>query len=869
MSALTIAFLLFTAIGDDKKAEEPPAPRQSTDPVTQIPDEKKAEPAAAPVLGKTNTQSGEARRNENIFINALDNNVQKELNIRTGVTATIIPDFTSSSRFYGGEYGIATSGPLHVSATKSTGDPHGQLYWTHGNSIFSARSFFQAGSVKPARDNLVGARFTAGLWKNSFATMEASESLTGGYVNGNILVPRADERTCLNPDPRVCAVINRWFKAWPAEVPNRTDIDPRALNTNAPQSINTDTTAARVDQLFGTKHRLTMRHAWLNQTVDAFQLVAGQNPDTTTKSHDARATFSSTLSPRTLLDMTAGFTRARSLLVPEANAVGPQVQIGTSLERLGPGSSVPLDRVQNRYRLAARLNRQEGKHNWTVGYEMARLQFNGSEVSSNRGNYYFRANFGRDAITNFRLGEVDRYSFGVGGTVRGFRRWEQHAFVQDSWRVGSQLTLTYGLRYQPSQGIREVNHLTEIPYHCDCNNFAPNFGFAWRAPNRLGVIRGAYSLQYGEVFPATLQQTRWDPPLFQKVDAHNPDFLDPLRNTVLGPGARAIVFDVPDNLKTPYSHQYNLSWELPLPRNAGNLQVGYVGSRTWKLFYMIYQNRAIPVPGIAQTTATINDRRPNPRYFDDRVITNGARAYFDAGRVTYTRHAWRGIALDTSYWWSKTIDTGATYLGLAAGDDALQGQAQVANNVTADLRGPSAFDQRHSSVTRLSYTTGKHMGIGILANLRLNAIFVAKTGAPFTVFSGSDGPGFGNVDAVGGDRPNLLDPSILGRTIKHPDESRALLPRSAFGLINPTDQRGNLGINTFRRGGIRNLNVSMERRLNLARERGLSLRAESINLLNTPQFADPVSDLSNPAFGMITNTLNDGRTFKFTLRLEF
>ena len=130
----------------------------------------------------------------------------------------------------------------------------------------------------------------------------------------------------------------------------------------------------------------------------------------------------------------------------------------------------------------------------------------------------------------------------------------------------------------------------------------------------------------------------------------------------------------------------------------------------------------------------------------------------------------------------------------------------MANNVTADLRGPSAFDQRHSSVTRLSYTTGKHMGIGILANLRLNAIFVAKTGAPFTVFSGSDGPGFGNVDAVGGDRPNLLDPSILGRTIKHPDESRALLPRSAFGLINPTDQRGNLGINTFRRGGIRNLN---------------------------------------------------------------
>ena len=869
MPVLTIAFLLFLALGDDKKAEEAPAPKQSADAATQPSDEKKPEPAADTLLGKTNTQSGEARRNENIFINALDNNIQKELNIRTGVTATIIPEFNSATRYYGAEYGIAANGPLHVSAGRNSKDPHGQIYWTHGNSVFSARSFFQAGAVKPARDNLFGARFATGLWKNAFATMEASESLAGGYVNGNILVPLASERTCLNPDPRVCAVINRWFKAWPAEAPNRPDIDPRALNTNAPQSINTSTTAARLDQLFGTKHRLTMRHSWLNQTVDAFQLVAGQNPDTTTKSHDARATFSSTLSPRALLDLTVGFTRARSLLVPEPNAVGPQVQIGTSLEKLGPGSAVPLDRVQNRYRLAARLNRQDGKHSWSAGYEMARLQFNGSEVSSNRGNYYFRANFGRDAITNFRLGDVDRYSFGVGGTVRGFRRWEQHAFAQDVWRVGPQLTISYGIRYQPSQGIHEVNHLTEIPFHCDCNNLAPNFGFAWRAPSNLGVIRGAYSLQYGEVFPATLQQTRWDPPLFQKVDAHDADFLDPLRNTVLGPGARAIVFDVPSDLKTPYSHQYNFSWDLPLPNKAGNLQLGYVGSRTWKLFYMIYQNRAVPVAGIAQTTTTINDRRPDKRYFDYRAITNGARAYFDAGRVTYALPTWRGMAFDSSYWWSKTIDTGATYLGLAAGDDALQGQAQVANNVTADLRGPSAFDQRHSFLTRLAYTTGKHAGAGILANLRANAIFVAKTGSPFTVFTGSDGAGFGNVDSVSGDRPNILDPSILGRAIKHPDESRALLPRLAFGLINPTDLRGNLGMNTFRRGGIRNLNASMERRFSLARERGLSLRAESINLLNTPQFADPVNDLSNPAFGMITNTLNDGRTFKFTLRLEF
>lgn len=833
------------------------------------PEEKKVEtPQATTVLGKTNTTSGESRRNENIFISAVDNNVQKEVNIRTGTTATIISEFNLATRYYGTEFGNALSGPIHLGESKTASDVHGQAYWTHGNSVFSARSFFQAGPVKPARDNQYGVRFTAGLWKNAFAAVEGSETQTSGFVNGNILVPRADERTCLNADPRVCAIIDRWFRAWPAQVPNRTDIDQRALNTNAPQSINTATTAVRFDQLFTARYRLTARHAWLTQDIDAFQLVAGQNPNTTTKSHDARATFSAALNPRTVFNVTAGFTRARSLLTAEPNAVGPQVTIGTSLEKLGPGSAVPLDRIQNRFREMAQLTRIANNHTLSFGYDLGRLQFNGREVSSNRGNYYFRSNFGNDAITNLRLGLVDRYSFGTGGVDRGFRRWEQSAFAQDVWRAASRLTLSFGLRYQPAQGISEVNNLTPIGYHCDCNNFAPGVGFALRGPRGWGVFRSAYSLQYGEVYPATLQQVRWNPPLFQKVEVQNAGFLNPLADTALGAGTRAIVFGVPADLKTPYSHQYNFSWDVAVPHAAGHLQLGYVGTRTWKLFYMIYENRAVPVPGIAQVTATITQRRPDARYFDYRAITNGARAYFDAGRATYTLPNWRGMTVDTSYWWSKTLDTGSTYLSLGAGDEAAQTQAQTSTNITADLRGPSAFDQRHSSITRVSYAIGNRH-LRLLASWRVNTIFLAKTGAPFTVYSGSDGPGYGNVDGVPGDRPNLIDTAVLGRAITNPNESRALLPRLAFALIAPADKRGNLGINTFRRGGIRNLNASLERRWSFSNERGIGVRAESINLLNTPQFAEPVSDLSNAAFGMITNTLNDGRTLKFTLRMEF
>jgi hypothetical protein len=135
--------------------------------------------------------------------------------------------------------------------------------------------------------------------------------------------------------------------------------------------------------------------------------------------------------------------------------------------------------------------------------------------------------------------------------------------------------------------------------------------------------------------------------------------------------------------------------------------------------------------------------------------------------------------------------------------------------------------------------------------------------------SGSDSPGFGNVDGNGGDRPNIADPSILGRTTGNPDTSAAMLPRAAFVFMQPADREGNLGRNTFRRGAIRNVNASISRSWAIRQERRLTFRAESINLFNTPQFAEPGLELTSPNFGQITNTLNEGRTFRMTLQFGF
>src|SRR5262249_30236143 len=154
--------------------------------------------------------------------------------------------------------------------------------------------------------------------------------------------------------------------------------------------------------------------------------------------------------------------------------------------------------------------------------------------------YYFRNDFGRDAITNFRMGIASRYSVGLGDGHRHFRWFEQNYFVGDVWKVRADFPLNFGLRYAPVTAPVEINRLTPVNFNCDCNTFAPQFGLAWRMPH-AGLIRAGYGLHYGDIYPQTLQQVHWDPPNFLKVEVQAPQSLtQPLLNTYLGPGARHI-----------------------------------------------------------------------------------------------------------------------------------------------------------------------------------------------------------------------------------------------------------------------------------------------------------------------------------------
>lgn len=899
IAAMLIAALLITSVGGVARAQgngEAARAATSAAPAAGALDVAEASPEAAGdaaaasdtdvegdsapartdlnLLGQVNTSSGEARRNENVQITLIDNNVLKELSIRMGITANIVEGFPADRNYFGTEFGGSPSAPLHLAPSPVAG-VHGRLHFGHNNSVFSARSFFQVGSVKPAHDNDYGFTVGAPLWSKAGLTIEGGRQNVRGSVNGNVLVPRADERTPLATDPATRAVVERILSAYPEEPPNRTDIDPRALNTNSSQRIDNDNIGATLDQGAGERDHFTLRYRFTAQQVEAFQLVGGQNPDTTTKSHRARITWGRAWSPRTTTDFSIGFDRAGSLLVLEETALGPQFLTGKAIETLGPNGGIPIDRAENSFRYAGRLRRIAGSHTLSAGFELLRRQLNGSQSSGHRGTFSFSDDFGRDSITNIRLGTPNSYSVAIGGTHRGFRNWDMQYFVSDEWRPSANLTLDLGLAYRPITAPYEVNGLSEVPFGCDCNNFAPRFGFAYRLGG-WSVLRGAYGLQYGEIFPVTFGQARFNPPANVRISVDVPDLVDPLKD--LGPedyepGARSGMFRFADDLVAPYSHQYNFSWQLNLPRDW-HLELGYVGSRTHRLFLVWWLNRAELVPGIEPTSDNINERRPDPNFYEIRNIVNGSRGYFDAAKATLTIPSWHGLSGEASYWFSKAMDLGSHYMNTASGHDGRLSVSPAGEDAQGQMRGLSDFDQPHALLARLSYDTPQLSAQpswlrAMLGAWSVTGIVLRKSGTPFNVVSGSDSPGYGNVDGAGEDRPNILDPTILGRAIDHPDTSTAMLPASAFAFITPREKAGNLGRNTFRKDGIWNINAGLSRSWPLGGDRSLLLRAESINLFNVAQFAEPGLELTSPNFGQITNTLNDGRTFRFRLQFGF
>jgi len=440
------------------------------------------------------------------------------------------------------------------------------------------------------------------------------------------------------------------------------------------------------------------------------------------------------------------------------------------------------------------------------------------------------------------------------------------AFAQDTWRVSSRLTLTYGIRWDidfspsaakgPSLPAVTGYNLSDLSafalaapgtaaFHTSYSNVAPRLGVAyetsqnpkWRSVFRAG-IGIFYDLASGQVGNLIWQS---DYPYGASAFGFGGSF--PLNSatatpppiTAPGSGSGTVTAFDP-NLKLPYSFQWNGAFEQGLGEQQ-TLSATYIGSVGRRLI---------------QTSDILS---PNASYAEAILVGNTASSNYNALQVQFRRQLAHGLQALASYTWSHSIDDGS------AGSFGNAANTLVPGTDPNQNRGPSDFDIRNAFSAALTYEVPTPMANGltkaILGGWSVQNMIQARSAPPVNV---SDSEFYTLLNGVTAIRPDIVPgvPQYLFGS-SYPG-GKAFNP-AAFTPppVDPSTglplRQGNLGRNALRGFGATQWDCAFHRDFPVRESLRLQFRVEMFNVLNHPNFAQPISDIFNPQFGLSTQML--------------
>jgi hypothetical protein len=471
-------------------------------------------------------------------------------------------------------------------------------------------------------------------------------------------------------------------------------------------------------------------------------------------------------------------------------------------------------------------------------------------------------------------------------------------YVQDDFKVASDLTLNLGLRWaytQPlvekddrqgnfslstgqeilaSGGSRESRAL----YNAYKKGFEPRLGFAWR-PEEKWVVRGGYGIsQYMEGTGANLRLPLNPPFFFESFVQY--DSTTGAGN--LGSGFAGLVpQDQPSgqvrawdpNLRPQFTQQWNVFAEYLLTPST-SAQVGYVGNKATHLVTPVEGNQPLPGTGDPSTWLPLNQRRPlfatAPLITNISTTASRGHSDYNALQASVRQRSVKGFEYLVSYTLSRARSNNLGYYG--SGGVAAEG-AYWTNAYDPEANyGYAFFDARHNLVVsanyELPYGKGRRFGTdastvadAILGGWRLSGVVQARSGFPLTVIDGS-APSLQGVR--GNERPNCVgDPVPADQSLTHWLDISAF-QRAARGTF------GNCPVGVARAPSYNNVDAVLAKQFKAGGERYFEFRAEAFNLFNHPSFGPPARDINAPnTFGQITSTVSTARTMELVFKFFF
>jgi carboxypeptidase family protein/TonB-dependent receptor-like protein len=661
--------------------------------------------------------------------------------------------------------------------------------------------------------------------------------------------------------------------------------------------------------------------------------------------HNAGVAFTHTFSPHVINEFRASYGRIGFTFGPTAAtlanpvAQGPAVAIGTGsgvVTGFGEPTGFPQSRFHNTFQYQDSVSWLKGNHTFKFGADMARIQVTDGIPFNNRGTLTYGSTTGFGALGNF----VDDFggnsstaaAIAFGSPIIRPRYFYQNYFIQDTWKLRSNLTVNYGVRYEnsgtpgnsvafpavdPVLGAADPNFFTTpIKQQNDTNNFAPRVGFAYTPHFWSGlfgdnktVIRAGYGIYYDNLFTNIVDNTASTTPnsISSSLTSINNGPNQTARGLANLSGQLAAIQPVIDqsatvnsivkNLKAPITHQWNFDIERELPGKFV-VTTSYVGTRGIRLFGNDQFNPGDP-------NVLVGSGRVNPTRGSWVVRDNSVDSIYHAFDLKIDRRFSHGLLLRTAYTFSKLIDDGSEVF-TTTGTSSFPSDLTLGNRGVD--RGLSAFDHRHRIVVVGVYDIPKFRNdsnfamkaFGQVVNgWQLSGTYSYQSGAPNTVSDGFDANG----DFQANDRPLLgnpnaplltyaIDPNNFGAGgpgtpsgtlcdgplfVNTNDPCHVVTANDVHWII-PANGAGNVGRNTFISPGRHDTTTGIQRTFNLHSDRQrLVVRTEMLNPFNHPNTGNTDYNLigitpdvaSAQTFGNYADTVKGARTIRFWLKYQF
>ena len=811
------------------------------------------------------------------------------------------------------EFGRSSGATVNIVTKSGTNGIHGSAFEYFRDGAMSARNYFN--TVAQPKNTFTNHQFGGSADgpivrdKSFWLVSYEGQRENGGLPQLGTVPAQADINAYTAGGNTINPVIQRLLdsKPWgtlPATGGSET--------FTTPFSNNSDNLIVKADQhlhLFSAGDLLTGRYFFSHgmQSFPLGMLYTGSSApgfNTSTPTHVNLVSLSYTSVPRSnlIFEIRGGYNRFLQQFIPQDTGLNPNTAFGLntlppdystrdlglptidvftptgSYSPIGATASDSRGRVDTNYQLFGNVSLTKGRHSYKAGIEWRRTFINSFIDSGHRGKLVF------NSLDDFLAGAIDGGSSADGDGTRYSYQNGSGAYLLDSWRLSSRITLNYGLRWDYYGVIGAENKAFSIfdvktggletvgaaggpasLYPKDWADFAPRLsvaddlmgngklviraggGIYYDGPSQdFFVGNQAYNTNAGEAGPA-FNGIGFASPVISTITAGTPIF---------GDYSPSSVFTVDQKLVTPRYGSYNLNIESQVAKKVA-VQIGYVGSQGRHLFHFRdldqFNNVAGSVDscGNGQTISYGEQCFPSysvgsyvdiPLYYVNQIETS-ALSNYNSAQASLKVQNWRGMTSTLNYTWAHSIDDASDGL------DFVPNASQPDNsfNPRGD-RASSNFDVRHRVQWYWTYNLPKFQQARWLSNgWALDGMFNFATGQPYTVSYLFEGDFNGSGEYFG--RPDIIGNPYAGTG------GTNLLNVAAFAAPSNVDSSGNCvsgwhpgseGRNAFNAPSYTNFDFSLTKTSHLTEKVTMELRGDFFNIFNHPNFSNPLL----PGFGI-------------------